>query len=185
MGKRGPKPGSKRGICGVCGEPKPIGERHRHDRTGNAPGRPKGSGVVPLEERFWRHVSRRKTATGCLLWTGAKNRGPREGFFYGVVFIAKGEPVKSAHRVAWELEHGPIPEGMSVLHKCDRPLCVNHEHLFLGTQLDNVRDMIDKGRRGTRPPRWTERRRAGQEKHRARKKAAEAVTRAERLSLFG
>jgi len=52
--------------------------------------------------------------------------------------------MKSAHRVAWELEHGPIPEGMCVLHQCDTPRCVRH--LFLGTKLQNIRDMIAKGR---------------------------------------
>ena len=51
-----------------------------------------------------------------------------------------------AHRVAWMLAHGPIPRGMNVLHRCDVPRCVNPDHLFLGTQHDNVRDMIAKGR---------------------------------------
>lgn len=51
-----------------------------------------------------------------------------------------------AHRVAWEEEYGPIPKGMCVLHHCDNPPCVNTEHLFLGTYLDNNRDMWAKGR---------------------------------------
>jgi hypothetical protein len=49
-----------------------------------------------------------------------------------------------AHRFAWELEHGPIGRGVQILHSCDRPLCVRH--LFDGTQADNVRDMVSKGR---------------------------------------
>jgi hypothetical protein len=48
--------------------------------------------------------------------------------------------------VAWELEYGPIPPGLNVLHKCDVPICVNPNHLFLGTQADNVADMKSKGR---------------------------------------
>lgn len=51
------------------------------------------------------------------------------------------------HRIAWELTYGPIPEGMFVLHKCDNKRCANPNHLFLGTQGDNVRDFCKKYRR--------------------------------------
>lgn len=53
---------------------------------------------------------------------------------------------QKAHRVAWELTHGAIADGLFVLHKCDVPLCCNPQHLFLGTQLDNLRDASAKGR---------------------------------------
>lgn len=51
-----------------------------------------------------------------------------------------------AHRVAWELTYGPIPNGLRVLHTCDNPRCVNPGHLMLGTQSDNIADSMRKGR---------------------------------------
>jgi hypothetical protein len=54
---------------------------------------------------------------------------------------------KRAHRVSWELNYGPISNSLLVLHSCDIRACINPEHLFLGTQLDNMRDMISKGRK--------------------------------------
>lgn len=79
------------------------------------------------------------TESGCWLWTGAKARGD-----YGV--INKDNKLVRAHRVSYMLFKGKIPDGLMVLHKCDIPDCVNPEHLFLGTAMDNTHDMIKKGR---------------------------------------
>lgn len=89
-------------------------------------------------------TTRVSAETGCVEWTG-----PFTHYGYGRIRIEwKDEPRRSflAHRVAWEQAHGPIPEGMCVLHRCDNPPCANPEHLFLGTDADNVRDMHEKRR---------------------------------------
>lgn len=78
---------------------------------------------------------------GCDEWIAAKNE---EG--YGR-FLMNGIN-RRAHNVAWELACGPIPEGMMVCHRCDNPSCVNPHHLFLGSNSDNMRDMLAKGRSG-------------------------------------
>lgn len=72
----------------------------------------------------------------CWVWTGRSVHK----FGYG---LWNNEPV---HRIAWRLTYGPIPEGLSVLHRCDKPPCARPDHLFLGTQADNMRDMVQKGR---------------------------------------
>jgi hypothetical protein len=77
--------------------------------------------------------------SGCHLWIGGV--GPKG---YGR-FTFDGKRVL-AHRAAYTLKCGPIPAGLHVLHRCDVPMCVNVDHLFLGTQADNMRDMCAKGR---------------------------------------
>lgn len=91
-----------------------------------------------FEERFWGNAEP-ITESGCLIWMGHTGHA-------GHGHVGIGGVVKRAHRVAWEAVNGPIPEGLSVLHRCDTPCCINPVHLFLGTQVDNMDDMNKKGR---------------------------------------
>lgn len=97
--------------------------------------------VLSTEERFWSHVNR--VAGGCWPWQACNLRG------YGRFTVRALGRGFYAHRFAWELTHGPIPDGLHVLHRCDNPPCCNPDHLFLGTHLDNIADMIAKGRNAT------------------------------------
>jgi len=97
-----------------------------------------------LQERFDEKYV--EAPSGCWEWIGSKNW---DG--YGMIGIAGTDrlswKIRIAHRISYALHVGEIPAGINVLHKCDNPACVNPDHLFLGTQRQNVHDMIAKGRR--------------------------------------
>lgn len=92
----------------------------------------------PIAERLAER-SVLRADTGCIEWTGAV-----DGCGYGHLRV-DGRSYR-AHRLAYEIQHGPIPAGALICHKCDNPPCVNPDHLFAGSQLDNMRDMRAKGR---------------------------------------
>ena len=147
--------------------PPDIGERARHVEAAlcgsagspdsspalmlDAPGsRQVARTLATLAARFWAKVDKsgptpahRPELGPCWLWTGATSDG------YGRISAgARGAGTLRAHRVSYELHHGSLDEDLVLLHACDNRRCVRPEHLTPGTQLENVHDMIDKGRAG-------------------------------------
>jgi hypothetical protein len=103
--------------------------------------------MKPVIERVLEKVLR-IPFSGCWIFTGATNH-----FGYGIVGTgARGQPNDRAHRITYRHFFGDIPQGMFVCHTCDIPSCCNPDHLFLGTNQDNVNDMVKK-KRNSLPPR--------------------------------
>jgi len=119
------------GLCEGCGAPR---YEHRSLYCGDTC-------------RFWSKV---RKGPDCWLWTGARKQRAdrRQREWYGqFATTVNGKQVNvGAHRYAWELEHGPIPEGKSCLHHCDDSICVRVEHLYIGDQGDNMKDAQARGR---------------------------------------
>lgn len=105
--------------------------------------------ITPISVRYLKRAIQ-AGPDECWGWTGSTDQSG-----YGMLAITplpkSGRKMIRAHRVAWEVFRGPIPEGACVLHRCDNPICTNPAHLFLGTRQDNNRDR-DHKRRGAN--RW-------------------------------
>ena len=95
-----------------------------------------------MRSEFDRWLDKVEKTDSCWNWTGVINR--RYGSFRR--FLDGKWKMYKAHRYAYEYYKGEIPKGMFVCHSCDNPKCVNPEHLWLGTQKENIQDMIQKGR---------------------------------------
>jgi len=96
---------------------------------------------VTIEERFWIKVDI-QGPDDCWEWRAGRDDQDRGCFNPGV-----GLPTARAHKFAYELVKGPIPQGLCVCHTCDNPPCCNPNHLFPGTRSDNMQDMMRKGRK--------------------------------------
>lgn len=92
-----------------------------------------------LEQRYWEKVIKGKDINDCWKWKATKSE-----FGYG--YMNHKKKTLMAHRASYMIHYGKIKEGLSVLHKCDNPECSNPLHLFLGTQTENMQDMMEKKR---------------------------------------
>lgn len=136
------------GLCQCgCGQPTSLAKyTAKRDRmvkgqpmrfvAGHAHAHPK-----PVWPRFDGQVQK---SDGCWLWTGHVNT-------WGYGNIRVNGRWALTHRLAWERANGPIPEGLSILHRCDDPRCVRPDHLYAGTQRENVRDQVERGRKRGMP----------------------------------
>ena len=107
---------------------------------------PRTKKQAKLEARFWKKVDKNgpihPVCGQCWLWTAGKTKNSSNG--YGRIGI--GEEKKLAHRISYEIHYGEVPSELFVLHRCDTRTCVNPEHLFTGTNAQNMRDMVEKSR---------------------------------------
>jgi hypothetical protein len=142
-------------VCGNCGTDFRRSAANVEPHTFCSPkcyheGRRNGIALRNLAKRFWAKVKKDGPIPShvpelgpCWVWIGSPDKHG-----YGLLFVAFPHRYVPAHRVSYELNVGPIPEGLFVLHRCDNPPCVRPDHLFLGTKSDNSRDMHQKGRAG-------------------------------------
>lgn len=94
---------------------------------------------MPDDDRFWAKVKKSDDPDGCWEWIGAKNNK-------GYGKLKRGGKTLLAHRYGYELQNGPIPEGEQANHHCDNRVCVRGDHLYTGTQSQNVMDSVKRGR---------------------------------------
>jgi hypothetical protein len=133
----------QKGVCGIegCGRlhmAKGLCSRHYYRQKRGSDPATKSIKEKSFNERFWEKVAK-QGEEACWEWIGTKHKK-------GYGSIRNADKMEKAHRVAYEMSKGPIPKGLLVCHKCDNPGCVNPTHLFVGTNDDNMQDMVAKGR---------------------------------------
>jgi hypothetical protein len=89
----------------------------------------------------------RQAEHGCWEWMGSTKNGYGQFECHGLRFLARKSSKRGSHQVSYEAFNGHIPKGQVVRHTCDNSLCINPDHLILGTQADNVADREARGRR--------------------------------------
>jgi hypothetical protein len=144
---------------------------------------------TPLAERFWPKVNKnghvaRAELGPCWEWRAGRDR-KGYGRFHLRADENEGKAETLAHRSAWSMANGPIPNGLQVLHRCDNPPCVNLAHLWLGSNAENRADMMAKGRaaRGDRHRSKTRPETVARGEAHWSRRAPESVTRGERSSF--
>lgn len=142
-------------VAHSCGNPACVNPNHlfidSHSRKGSVLDEYKHqqhhSKSISWEYRFFTFVDKTSSPNGCWLWTGGVGKHR-----YGSFKINR--KYNAAHRVAYcianNIDIGELPQDLYVLHSCDNPLCVNPDHLRLGTQIDNMMDMMIRGRKKTK-----------------------------------
>lgn len=105
-----------------------------------------------VQKRVLKHLSKFSNPSECWEWPMSRTKAG-----YGQLSTSNGSArsveLHYAHRVSYFLSNGPIENGMNICHKCDNPACFNPNHLFCGSQKDNIRDCISKGRFNFNPHR--------------------------------
>ena len=126
-------------TCEQCGTIFHRGVAKRKKRSYCSPDCYLKATIAVADAKFWSQMDR---SGECWISTGGAADSRGRGYRF---FIRDGKHV-SAHRLSYTLTYGPIPDGMNVCHKCDNPPCGRPDHLFLGTNADNMRDMAEKDR---------------------------------------
>jgi hypothetical protein len=128
---------AERAVCEHCGE-NFLRRLHVRPGTGRYCSRICARSRK-LDDRFWPKVQQ---GDGCWEWQGSRDKSG-----YGIIGASRHQRARRAHRVSWELHNGrSVPDGLDVLHHCDNKPCVNPAHLYVGTDLENARDAVERGR---------------------------------------
>lgn len=100
-------------------------------------------------ERFWAKVDKSAGDAGCWLYMGFR-KWDGYGWLGRKALDGRSSGYITAHRYAWILTNGEVPDGLHVLHQCDNPPCCNPAHMRLGTHQENMAEMRARGRNNSK-----------------------------------